>query len=117
MDMFIKNDNKNIYELIFYSYKTFFDGYGSKTTILENCPILLTKLDLSTFCFEDKEYKSLIRHIIKRNFDIEDSFDRDYRKENNLGEYYGEEFICDYEINDHYESIDGKVFVEIKTKA
>ena len=114
IDMFIKNDNKNKYELMFYSYKTFFDG--SKTSLIENYPILITKIDLSTYCFENQKYKYLISHIVDRIFQVEDSFERDFRKKNNIGEYYDEEFICDYQIDDSYESIDDKVFVEIKTK-
>ena len=109
MDIFIKNDNK--YELIFYSYKT--DG---SSTILENSPMLLAKLDLSAFNFKDQEYKSLINHIINRKLAIEDSLERDFRKQNNMDEYFSDEFTCDYGSVESCESIDDKVFVEIRTK-
>ena len=111
MDMFIKNDNKNRYELIFYSYKT--DDYR---TIQEYCRMLLTKLDLSTLSFKDQEYKSLINRIIDRNFAIEDYLERDFCKQNNMDEYFSDEFTYNYGSVESCESIDGKVFVEIRTK-
>jgi hypothetical protein len=69
------------------------------------------ELDLPSYVFEDLDYKLLIEKIKNNHSDKEDFIDRDFRRNNALGEYYDEEYYTG--DPDCLESLDSYVFVDV----
>lgn len=69
------------------------------------------ELDLPSDVFEDLDYKLLIKKIKDNHDRKEDLIERDYRRQNALGEYYDKEYYTG--DPDYTESLDLDVFVDV----
>jgi len=97
-------------KLKFYSHRKVSSGYKFRNAYLKEGWTIM-ELDLSSYEFEDLDYKLLIEKIKNNHFDREEFIEKDYRRNNSLGEYYDEEYY-DGPV-DFIESLDFDVFVEV----
>ncbi len=110
MDIFsvISKDVK--YKLNFYSHHKVSSGYKYQDEYLSGS-ITVVELDLSSYEFDDLDYKLLIEKIKDNHEKREDFIQKDYRINNALGEYYDEEYYIGEP--DYCESLDFDVFVDV----
>lgn len=95
-------------KLKFYSHSIVSSGYKFRETSVSGNFIIM-EVDLPSNSYED--YKLLIEKIKDNHDNKEDLIERDYRRQNALGEYYDEEYYTGYP--DYCESLDLDVFVDV----
>lgn len=97
-------------KLKFYSEIIISSGYKFRDRFVSGS-LKIMELDLPSYVFEDLDYKLLIEKIKDNHSDKHDLIDRDYRRNNALGEYYDEEYYTG--DPDYIESLDFYVFVDV----
>lgn len=97
-------------KLKFYSHIIISSGYKFRE-ISVSVSCIIMGLDLPSYVFEDLDYKLLIQKLKDNHENKEDFIERDYRRNNGLGEYYDEEHYTGYP--DYYESLGMDVFVDV----
>jgi len=102
-----KNCNLKFYSI----HKAYFGYKHRESLVLGNVYLMELDLDLSSYKFVGFNYKLLKEKIIDNHSDRDDYIQKEYRKDNALGEYYDEEHYTGEP--DLFESLDSEVFVDV----